>query len=60
MKNKYEKYRTVIIGAGAAGLYCASMLKEAAAPVLILEKNKQPGRKLLMAGGGQCNLTHGG
>ena len=36
MKNKYEKYRTVIIGAGAAGLYCASMLKEAAAPVLIL------------------------
>ena len=53
-KNKY--YKTIIVGAGAAGLYCASALSES----LILEKTKRPGTKLLMAGSGQCNVTHGG
>lgn len=54
-------FETIIVGAGAAGLYCACNLKgEAAASVLILEKNKKAGRKLLMTGNGQCNVTHGG
>lgn len=51
-------YDCVIIGAGAAGLYFA-----ANCPVgkgLILEKSPSPGRKLLLSGGGQCNLTHSG
>ncbi len=52
-------YDLIIIGAGAAGLFAGASLPF---PVsgLILEKKSAPGRKLLMSGSGQCNLTHGG
>lgn len=52
-------YDLIIIGAGAAGLFSGASLSK---PVngLILEKSSAPGKKLLMSGGGQCNLTHGG
>lgn len=52
-------YDCIIIGAGAAGLYCSAAFDR---PVkgLILEKTQRPGTKLLMSGGGQCNVTHGG
>lgn len=52
------KYERIIIGGGAAGLFCA-----ASCPVdkgLILEKQSSPGQKLLLSGSGQCNLTHNG
>lgn len=52
------KYNVIIIGGGAAGLFCAAATKINNG--LILEKSSAPGRKLLMAGSGQCNLTHGG
>ena len=52
-------YDLIIIGAGAAGLFAGAALSS---PVngLIIEKKAAPGRKLLMSGSGQCNLTHGG
>lgn len=52
-------YNVAIIGAGAAGLYAGAN----AAPLkdfIIIEKNAAAGRKLLLTGAGQCNLTHGG
>ncbi|MFO7897420.1 MAG: NAD(P)/FAD-dependent oxidoreductase [Candidatus Cloacimonadales bacterium] len=49
---------TVIIGAGAAGLFCASRLAEQGREVTILEKNKQLGKKLLITGKGRCNITN--
>ena len=52
------KYEAIIIGGGAAGLFCAAATKINNG--LILDKSSAPGRKLLMAGSGQCNLTHGG
>ena len=52
------KYDAIIIGAGAAGLFCAANAKINNG--LILEASSAPGRKLLMSGAGQCNLTHGG
>jgi len=52
------KYDAIIIGGGAAGLFCAAATKINNG--LILEKSSAPGHKLLMAGSGQCNLTHGG
>lgn len=52
------KYDAIIIGAGAAGLFCAANAKINNG--LILEASEAPGRKLLMSGAGQCNLTHGG
>ncbi len=48
----------VIIGAGAAGLMAASSAAEAGARVLLLEKNRRPGVKILMSGGTRCNITH--
>lgn len=55
-----EQSEVVIIGGGPAGLFCAI---HAAAPgirVLVLEKNDHPGKKLLISGSGQCNITHDG
>ncbi len=54
-------YDTIIVGAGAAGLYCAARMKpDTSGSVLLLEKTEKYGTKLLMSGAGQCNLTHGG
>lgn len=52
------KYDAIIIGAGAAGLFCAASGKVNKG--LILDGSGAPGRKLLISGAGQCNLTHGG
>ncbi len=48
----------IIIGAGASGLMAALTAAEAGASVLVLEKMKQPGRKLLATGNGRCNFTN--
>ena len=62
-------YDLIIIGSGPAGLFCAisSCLNTSKGDqgtdnkhILILEKNASPGRKLLISGSGQCNLTHEG
>ncbi|HGM9711666.1 NAD(P)/FAD-dependent oxidoreductase [Proteus mirabilis] len=51
-------FDTVIIGAGAAGLFCASLAGQAGLSVLILDNGKKAGRKILMSGGGRCNFTN--
>ncbi|MEZ5307291.1 MAG: NAD(P)/FAD-dependent oxidoreductase [Pyrinomonadaceae bacterium] len=48
----------VIIGAGAAGLFCASVAAKRGKSVVVLEKNQQPGRKIIVSGGGRCNFTN--
>ncbi len=53
-----NKYDVVIIGAGAAGLFCALRLAEQGKKALILERNHQVGKKLLITGKGRCNLTN--
>ncbi|MDD2212622.1 MAG: NAD(P)/FAD-dependent oxidoreductase [Clostridia bacterium] len=50
----------VIIGGGAAGLLAAGRAGELGVPVLLLEKNKNLGRKLLLTGKGRCNVTNNG
>ena len=51
-------YDLAIIGGGPAGLMAASRAGELGARVIIIEKNKQPGVKLLLTGNGRCNLTN--
>lgn len=55
-------YDMIIVGAGAAGLFCSATLPRplGARRGLILEKTACPGTKLLMSGGGSCNITHSG
>lgn len=54
------KYDIIIIGGGASGLMLASALSLNGRRGIILEKNCRPGMKLLLTGGGRCNITHGG
>ncbi|MBM4089392.1 MAG: aminoacetone oxidase family FAD-binding enzyme [Planctomycetes bacterium] len=48
----------VVIGAGAAGLLAATRAAERGRRVLLLEKNRRAGTKILMSGGTRCNVTH--
>lgn len=48
----------IVIGAGPGGLTAAIECAAAGLKVMVLEKNDQPGKKLLATGGGQCNLTN--
>lgn len=50
----------IVIGGGPAGLFCAATAAGSGARVLLLEKMPSCGRKLLITGSGQCNLTHEG
>jgi predicted Rossmann fold flavoprotein len=49
-------YDLIIIGGGAAGLFLAANLS--GKKVLLLEKMAAPGKKMLISGGGMCNLTN--
>lgn len=52
------KYDIAIIGGGPAGLMAAARASEVGARVILLEKNAVLGRKLLLTGGGRCNITN--
>lgn len=48
----------VIIGAGAAGLFCAMEAGKRGRKVVVIEHANKPGKKILMSGGGRCNFTN--
>src|SRR5689334_1469197 len=53
-----QRYDSIVIGAGAAGLYCAMHAGRRGRRVLVLEHNGEPGAKILISGGGRCNFTN--
>lgn len=53
-------YDLIVIGGGPAGIFAAIYAKNRGKKVLLLEKMEKLGKKLLLAGSGQCNLTHSG
>lgn len=53
-----EQFDVIIIGAGAAGLFCAAQAGQRGLSVLLVDNGKKPGRKILMSGGGRCNFTN--
>lgn len=53
-------YDVIIIGAGPSGIFTGVNCANGNNRILILEKNPSPGKKLLLSGAGQCNITHKG
>ena len=53
-----KKRDVIILGAGAAGLFCAAQAGFRGRSVEVLDHAKKVGRKILMSGGGRCNFTN--
>lgn len=56
MMNK--NYDVIVVGAGTSGMMAAITAAQQGARVLLIEKNKKIGKKLLLTGGGRCNVTN--
>ncbi|MEK7180563.1 MAG: aminoacetone oxidase family FAD-binding enzyme [Patescibacteria group bacterium] len=57
--DKGEIWDVAVIGGGPAGMMAAGRAAELGAKVIIIEKNKRLGEKLLITGGGRCNVLNG-
>jgi predicted Rossmann fold flavoprotein len=55
---KDERWDVAIIGGGPAGLMAAIRATERGKKTVLLDKNREPGVKILLSGGTRCNLTH--
>ncbi|WP_370337990.1 NAD(P)/FAD-dependent oxidoreductase [Parvularcula marina] len=53
-----SNYDIVVIGAGAAGLFCAGLAGQMGQRVLVIDHAKKPAEKVRISGGGRCNFTN--
>ena len=53
-----ERFDAIVLGGGAAGLFCAAIAGQRGRRVLVLEKSDRVGKKILISGGGRCNFTN--
>jgi len=53
-----SKLKVVVVGGGAGGMMAAGKAAQNGASVLLIEKNKRLGKKILISGQGRCNLTN--
>ena len=51
-------FDAIVVGGGAAGLFCAIQAGKRGRRVLVIEHNAEVGRKILISGGGRCNFTN--
>jgi predicted Rossmann fold flavoprotein len=51
-------YDAIVLGAGGAGLMCAAVAGARGRRVLVIDHALEPGRKILISGGGRCNFTN--
>jgi len=53
-----ETFDTLIVGAGAAGLFCGAQVASAGKSVCVIDHAKKPAEKIRISGGGRCNFTN--
>ena len=53
-----KTYDVIVVGGGAAGLFCAFTAGQRGRSVLVLDSSNKVGKKILMSGGGRCNFTN--
>jgi predicted Rossmann fold flavoprotein len=58
MAARLQRYDAIILGAGGAGLMCAAIASQRGRRVLVIDHAPEPGRKILISGGGRCNFTN--
>jgi predicted Rossmann fold flavoprotein len=51
-------YDAIIVGAGAAGMFCAALAGQRGRRILLIDHSPEPGRKIVISGGGRCNFTN--
>lgn len=57
MRKNQEQFDVAIIGGGPAGIMAAGRAAQLGAKVILIEKNQSLGKKLLITGGGRCNIS---
>ncbi|WP_290484643.1 NAD(P)/FAD-dependent oxidoreductase, partial [Hyphomonas sp. UBA3195] len=58
MPNAPTSYETIVLGAGAAGLFHAGLAGQRGRRVLVIDHAKRPADKVRISGGGRCNFTN--
>lgn len=58
MTSDTSRYDAIILGAGGAGLMCAAIAGQRGKRTLLLDHASEPGRKIVISGGGRCNFTN--
>ena len=58
MSEQQQRWDAVIIGGGAAGLFCAGLAGQLGKKVLVLDHAEVLGEKIRISGGGRCNFTN--
>ncbi|MDZ7895945.1 MAG: NAD(P)/FAD-dependent oxidoreductase [Sphingobium sp.] len=58
MTHATDSYDAIILGAGGAGMFCAATAAQGGKRVLLIDHGTEPGRKILISGGGRCNFTN--
>lgn len=58
MQSKTNHYDAIVLGAGGAGLMCAAVAGKRGRKALVIDHAEQPGKKILISGGGRCNFTN--
>lgn len=53
-----QQFDALVLGAGAAGLFCAGRLSEAGLAVAVVDQARKPAEKVRISGGGRCNFTN--
>src|SRR5215471_18496846 len=53
-----RRFDVIVLGAGAAGLFCAAEAGKRGRRVALLERSERIGKKILISGGGRCNFTN--